>query len=1270
MKKIIQGLIFLTFLFFSEKSICQQTLLKSSYELSNSNQWLPIPGGFASFAQLDYNKDGLDDIILFEGYDLNKTYTWPGPIFYKNTINGLIKDSVSLDYKKVFAGKELVGDYNNDGFLDAFLLTGMDPAGCTNCKDPVFSLYTMKNTGGTSFVIDSINYKGVWRTGTSADIDNDGDLDIIVFSTHHEYAGDILNRVLLNDAKGNFTYKPSNIDSIGWVDRAELIDMNNDGFVDLIINDVYSPTNNYANRFRILWNNKKGEFYQSNSITITIPNDFYVTDINAHDINGDGIKEIILPMNDVSGKWKIFIYQSSDFINYIDASSRLMQQNFNSNVFLWDEPLAIYDIDNNGMIDVVLNDKTRNIRWEWNGAIFVNKLQVNDIDNDGIIDASDNCKYMYNPFQEDLDKSGVGDACEFSPILLRKNVSILEDALIGFEELMSKFVQDSIKPYLSFGDGNYKDFFETSAQKLKLIKNLKSSTNEYFKLPFIYKKDGFTITDTLSVYIIRYLNWPKNTGKIQNGYIPYYYESKSNGRTGIENNTFGPHQFFQPANMAKFIIEDIDNNGINDLIAQSVLLYYPPISDTSKTNEMPNIQRIGIPVYIKFDSSFNAIYYHENFRNPEVLLHQPDFFNQVDLNNDGKKEIINLGEHYHTDYFLGEQNPLDKKNVLGKNILKYLGMLENIDYNQQTAGKLNRYYAIENGRLVDKKDMYDYSSLKEIKSSELFITDSKFVSIFGSAIGDIDNDGDVDYVTSIQGIGGYYLDVLSNDGKGRFKLNRSKPEVHGYNTNPEGHNTLIDVNGDGYLDYFFGGSKKGLNDFRNSAFLGYILNDKKGAFKIDSMVDIGSFGSTKIAPKYTFVEDLDKDDKKEIIVYRSTGMGSGGVGTENDNFLNDILIFTVDNGKLVNNTSKFIDTLSNSKMYSQESFLYFEDLDGDKIKDLFVKYQVDSGLVKSWPNYGFWEKSYSGLSYFKGSKEGKFKYTRAGNFVFQDGFKNWYNPRETSSNIGNDFMLADIDQDGTAELLHRPSGGTNLIFFKLYDCPKPMINPSKLSICGTDSVSVKITNKDTFAKYTWYLNNDSVSKSTDSIFVKKEGFVKLKVTDSLGCTKFSDSVLIKSFVLPTPPTISRDTANNLVSSSNMRNTWYKEGVLISDTTQNFKPSSPGSYSVKTTQNGCISAMSSPYYYLITDIVQFKKGEFIRLAPNPFISQVNLDFYINGYFRLNLDVFELTSGNRVFSKQGIQAGKSIYLGGLSSGTYIIKLSSDDRKIIKQYKMLRM
>lgn len=43
-------------------------------------------------------------------------------------------------------------------------------------------------------------------------------------------------------------------------------------------------------------------------------------------------------------------------------------------------------------------------------------------------------------------------------------------------------------------------------------------------------------------------------------------------------------------------------------------------------------------------------------------------------------------------------------------------------------------------------------------------------------------------------------------------------------------------------------------------------------------------------------------------------------------------------------------------MYSQESYLYFSDIDGDKIKDLFVSYQVDSGIVHSYPFTGYWEK--------------------------------------------------------------------------------------------------------------------------------------------------------------------------------------------------------------------------------------------------------------------------------------------------------------------------
>lgn len=171
-----------------------------------------------------------------------------------------------------------------------------------------------------------------------------------------------------------------------------------------------------------------------------------------------------------------------------------------------------------------------------------------------------------------------------------------------------------------------------------------------------------------------------------------------------------------------------------------------------------------------------------------------------------------------------------------------------------------------------------------------------------------------------------------------------------------------------------------------------------------------------------------------------------------------------------------------------------------------------------------------------------------------------------------------------------------------------------------------------------------------------------------GCISPRTSISVTINPIPTIPIITRDTANYLVSSA-LKNVWYKDGQALSDSSQRVKYTPPGQFTVKAVQNGCVSAFSSPYY-LITDVINISKDEFIKIAPNPFKNQLNLDFVIRGYQKLNLEVFDMASGTKVSSKPNLTAGIPIYLDQLSAGTYIIRITSNDGKINYQFKMIKI
>jgi hypothetical protein len=158
--------------------------------------------------------------------------------------------------------------------------------------------------------------------------------------------------------------------------------------------------------------------------------------------------------------------------------------------------------------------------------------------------------------------------------------------------------------------------------------------------------------------------------------------------------------------------------------------------------------------------------------------------------------------------------------------------------------------------------------------------------------------------------------------------------------------------------------------------------------------------------------------------------------------------------------------------------------------------------------------------------------------------------------------------------------------------------------------------------------------------------------------------------IPITPIITRDTAGNLISSSAIQVSWYKDGVKLSNTGATVKPTTVGSYTINTTVNGCTSAFSNPYYYLVTDIIRLSWDEFIKLTPNPFINFMNIDFVVKGHQKLNIDVFSAATGARVATRIGVIAGSRLTFNELNPGVYFVRIASADLKISHQFKMVKL
>ena len=363
--------------------------LRSSYDLSNNDTWFSSAQLYKSdgskylnnpfideqSAQLDIDGDGQEDLFYFESYDLKISPTPnPPPSIFLN--NGTILKQTYYtgpSIKDPHGTKILVGDFNNDSLPDIFSNVAVDPpfGAFPFLNDNNHLLLNSKN-GFAS--VKEFPDQGFWYTGCSGDIDNDGDLDIIAFNFHNQANG-VKSRIMWNDGKATFTLDFNGVGDIPVVYQSELVDVNYDGFLDLVVVFVPSIFPSRVNDFRVLWGNGKG-FTLANSSSISISGEWYLMNLYFTDLDADGTKEIIVSgtYNDPSGSgapiYFISLFKSADKgKTFLDKTSQYIDNNIAGRFY----HIRVQDIDKNGLIDIFSGEKRDNIRWEWNGSKFIKK---------------------------------------------------------------------------------------------------------------------------------------------------------------------------------------------------------------------------------------------------------------------------------------------------------------------------------------------------------------------------------------------------------------------------------------------------------------------------------------------------------------------------------------------------------------------------------------------------------------------------------------------------------------------------------------------------------------------------------------------------------------------------------------------------------------------------------------------------------------------------------------------------------------------------------